>query len=183
MKITIHMWICIWWWFVYDIYFAISIEFCIFGMFTLTRWTVRGLSDKWLLIENLRAKQSVCVACAFIALRLIFSINTDSDCCWMGWMGWMIGMDCGMLANGNIAFIWSLCGCCCISAWWWWCWWCNWWWCKCSGELDTFLPPIKRSWLFAVFKRVAERLTHTSSNDVNVCERAKLTCFVLRKKI
>lgn len=46
--------------------------------------------------------------------------------------------------------------------------------------IDGFLPPIKRSWLFVVVIRDADRTTDASSNDVSVCERAKLTCFVLK---
>lgn len=137
-------------------------------------------------MENLRAEQtSVWVACAFMACRLIFSINIGSVGCCCSCCCWIDCIVCGIFANGSIVLSGSRCGCCCCcnNAWWWWCWWwCAW--CVCSGELDAFLPPIKRSWLFAVFNRVDDRRTHTSSNEVKVCERAKLTCFVLsaRKK-
>lgn len=43
-----------------------------------------------------------------------------------------------------------------------------------------FLPPIKRSWLRALFKRPEERKPAlTASKLVKVCDLAKLTCLVL----
>lgn len=127
-----------------------------------TRCALRGLIDKLLLKESFRpANTSVCVACVFLTFLFNFSIVSGSD------LNFEIFDICESELSCARNFSWSY-------------WWpCNWWWCKCSDELLAFLPPIKRSWLFVVLSRDTERLTDKSSNDVNVCERAKLTCFVL----
>lgn len=131
----------------------------------LMQTRLRELIDKLLLNESRRpANTSVCVACVFFTFRLIFSINSDSD-----------------LILEMLKVRLSLLSCAINFSCPYWCPWCVWWWCKCSTELLAFLPPIKRSWLFVVLIRDTERSTDKSSNDVNVCERAKLTCFVLLK--
>lgn len=46
-----------------------------------------------------------------------------------------------------------------------------------AKDVAAFLPPIRRSWDRVAFIR--DRPSTTSSNEVSVCDRAKLTCFVL----
>ena len=134
------------------------------------RCALRGLIEMLLMLllnESFRdANTSVCVACVFFTFRFSFSINSESV------FNFATFANGSAELSGNFTFSWAY----------WWPW-CNWWWCKCSVELLAFLPPIKRSWLFVVLSRDTERSTDKSSNEVNVCERAKLTCFVLQMEI
>lgn len=128
-----------------------------------------GLLDKLLLNDDNRrpAKQSVCVACVFFTFRLILSIiksASDFDLMlllsdiWLSMLSW------------KCTFSWPPYGWCAVASiddvsW--------------IIELRAFLPPIKRSWLLVVLNRDTGRSTVKSSKDVNVCERANETCFVL----
>lgn len=129
-----------------------------------TRCALCGLIDMLLENENFRTEwQSVCVACVFLTFLFNFSIKSLSDF--------------NFEINGKSSLS---CDRCLVCKLYWWPW-CSWWCCKWSIVCRTFLPPIKRSWLLVVFNRDTERSTDKSSNDVSVCERAKLTCFVLQK--
>lgn len=48
-----------------------------------------------------------------------------------------------------------------------------------ANDVTGFLPPIRRSCERAALRRDTDRPSMTSSKEVSVCDRAKLTCFVL----